>query len=195
MLDFVQPASPGGGALAGDGRHGSIMPSPGAGALTEQNHGWLNRAVVVRESNRVPPGRHGATSSAFVSCRWPVLLRCAQRSHCNISQCLGNRLFSGRLTLVKGRTFDCRVAFFVSNRDGPLAVSIERIRVADVRRKSTSQRWVSRKRCSRFRSGWRACTIPSSAPADRKHLSPRALARFFVAVFIGVGVTTLTKNS
>jgi hypothetical protein len=29
LLDFMNPSGPGRGAFAGDGRHGSIMPSPG----------------------------------------------------------------------------------------------------------------------------------------------------------------------
>ena len=29
MFDFVNPARPGSGALAGDGKQGSIMPNPG----------------------------------------------------------------------------------------------------------------------------------------------------------------------
>jgi hypothetical protein len=37
--DFVDPAGPEGGASAGEGRHGSIMPRPGAGTLTQRHNG------------------------------------------------------------------------------------------------------------------------------------------------------------
>jgi hypothetical protein len=74
------------------------------------------------------------------------------------SQCLGQS-FSWMAMLVNCRTFGGNVAFFYPRKQKaafrlcsvksqwPLAVSIERNRGADVRRKSTSQRWVPRKRC------------------------------------------------